>query len=126
MAKNKRSPKPGGEKVNKSAAIRAELEKNPSAKPSQVVKALAEKGIQVSPTFVSVVKSKDGKRAGSTKRGPRAKGKRRRAPGRNGTPMHLHEADRNYVSWLKGIKASLESQLAAVGRRLTAFARSER
>jgi len=45
-------------KVNKSAAIREYLKSNADAKPKEIVAALAEKGITVSPNMVSIVKAK--------------------------------------------------------------------
>lgn len=45
-------------KVNKSAAIREYLKSNGDAKPKEIVAALAEKGITVSPNMVSIVKAK--------------------------------------------------------------------
>ena len=45
-------------KVNKTSMIRDLITKNPSAKPSEIVKELAEKGIEVTNTFVSVTKSR--------------------------------------------------------------------
>jgi hypothetical protein len=43
---------------NKSAAIREYLKDNPTAGPSQVVAAMAEKNMKVTPTLVSNVKSR--------------------------------------------------------------------
>jgi arginine repressor len=45
-------------KVNKTSMIRDLIAKNPSAKPAEIVKELAEKGIEVTSTFVSVTKSR--------------------------------------------------------------------
>lgn len=45
-------------KVNKSAAIREYLKSNADAKPKEIVAALAEKEITVSPNMVSIVKAK--------------------------------------------------------------------
>lgn len=45
-------------KVNKSAAIREYLKSSADAKPKDIVVALAEKGITVSPNMVSIVKAK--------------------------------------------------------------------
>jgi len=61
MAK-KRTTKPnskaGGEpKVNKSAAVREYLKGHKNAKPKEVVVALNEKGIDVSPNMVSMIKA---------------------------------------------------------------------
>jgi hypothetical protein len=59
---------------NKSQAIREYYGSNPEAKPKQVVEALAAQGIEVSPAFVSTIKStsltKGTKRV--AKRGPRS------------------------------------------------------
>jgi len=45
-------------KVNKTSMIRDLIAKNPSAKPAEIVKELAEKGIEATSTFVSVTKSR--------------------------------------------------------------------
>lgn len=45
-------------KVNKSAAIREYLNAHADARPKDIVAALAEKGITVSPNMVSIVKAK--------------------------------------------------------------------
>lgn len=45
-------------KVNKSAAIREYLSAHADARPKDIVAALAEKGITVSPNMVSIVKAK--------------------------------------------------------------------
>lgn len=64
MAKkpNKKMPagagKNGDAKVNKSAAIRDYLKANKKAMPKQIVAALKEKGIDVSPNMVSIIKAK--------------------------------------------------------------------
>ena len=66
MAKKKtpRKAKPastsanGKEKVNKSQAIRDYLMTNKSAMPKEIVAALKEKGIEVSPNMVSMIKAK--------------------------------------------------------------------
>jgi hypothetical protein len=48
----------GATKVNKSAAIRDYLSSHRDAKPKEVVAALKEQGIDVSPNVVSIVKAK--------------------------------------------------------------------
>jgi hypothetical protein len=45
-------------KVNKTAAVKAYLEANPNAGPTEVVAALAEHKISVTPNYVSNIKSK--------------------------------------------------------------------
>lgn len=51
-------PEAGGEpKVNKSAAVREYLKGQKQAKPKEVVAALKEKGIDVSPTMVSMIRA---------------------------------------------------------------------
>ena len=54
----KSTPAASDAKVNKSAAIRDYLSAAPEAKPKEIVAALAEKGITVSPNMVSIVKAK--------------------------------------------------------------------
>lgn len=79
MAKkpNKKLPagtgKNGDAKVNKSAAIRDYLKANKKAMPKQIVAALKEKGIDVSPNMVSIIKAKS-----------KVKRARRQRIGRNG------------------------------------------
>src|SRR3712207_5965797 len=64
-----RKPRNGnGGAPNKSAAIRAYLATNRKAKPKDVVAALAEQGITVSPQMVSTIKSKTKGRRGRPKR----------------------------------------------------------
>ena len=46
------------EKVNKTSMIRDFIANNPSAKPTEIVKGLADKGVLVTNTFVSVTKSR--------------------------------------------------------------------
>jgi len=61
---------------NKSQAIRDYYEANPEAKPKAVVEALAAQGVNVTPAFVSTIKST------SINKGPKsAKGKRGPKPG---------------------------------------------
>jgi hypothetical protein len=45
-------------KVNKSAAVREYLDSHKDAKPKEIVAALKEKGIDISPNMVSIVKAK--------------------------------------------------------------------
>lgn len=45
---------------NKSAAIREYLDNNPEAKPREIVDALKAQGVEVTPAFVSTIKSKSG------------------------------------------------------------------
>ena len=67
---------------NKSAAIREYVTANPEAKPPEIVGAMKDQGIEVSPAFVSTIKSKTvgksatktGRRAGRPKKAGRPKG----------------------------------------------------
>jgi hypothetical protein len=74
--------------TNKSQAIREYYAAHPGAKPKQVVEALAAQGVQVSPAFVSTIRSTSvtkGRKRGpkpGTKRGPRPTKTTRRAVGR--------------------------------------------
>ena len=63
-------------KINKTGMIRDIIAKNPSAMPSDIVKELAEKGIKVTNSFVSVTKSRT--KNPSKKKAVIAAGKRRR------------------------------------------------
>jgi hypothetical protein len=53
---------------SKSQEIRDFYEANPTAKPKQVVEALAEKGVIVTPAFVSTIKSTSAKKGAKPKR----------------------------------------------------------
>jgi hypothetical protein len=72
-AKKKAKKKPAAKKknVNKSAAIRDFMKKKPSAGPTAVSQALAKKGIKVSPSMVSNVKTTAAKK--KKKRGRKPK-----------------------------------------------------
>ena len=61
MAKRSEGP-------NKSAAIREYLDSNPAAKPREIVDALKAQGVEVTPAFVSTIKSKSGSGSGPKKR----------------------------------------------------------
>ena len=56
-----------GKSVNKSAAIREYLAGNKDAMPKEIVAALLEKGITVSPQMVSVIKAKSKVKSARTK-----------------------------------------------------------
>jgi hypothetical protein len=58
MAKKPEAPEP--EKVNKSQAIRDAITQNPDKSPAGVAQLLTEKGIDVTPQYVSTIKSKMG------------------------------------------------------------------
>ncbi len=62
-----------GDGVNKSQAIREYLTANPDVKPIDVAKALSDKGIDVSPAFVSQIKLKLKQGGGEPKRPGRRK-----------------------------------------------------
>lgn len=62
-----------GDGVNKSQAIREYLVANPETKPIDVAKALSEKGVDVSPAFVSQIKLKLKQGGGEPKRPGRRK-----------------------------------------------------
>lgn len=56
--KQARSTRASGKEVNKSAAIRDVLKKDPNGKPQAIAQELADQGVQVSAAFVSQVKLK--------------------------------------------------------------------
>jgi hypothetical protein len=64
-----------GSPVNKSAAIRDYLGKNPEAKPKEIVAALLEQGITVSAQMVSVIKAKSKVKSARTRARASAKSK---------------------------------------------------
>jgi hypothetical protein len=57
-----------GRRVNKSAAVREALAKNPKAKSQEIVALLAEQGLKVAPTLVYYIKSKASQAARLEKR----------------------------------------------------------
>lgn len=75
MAKKKR-------RVNKSEAIRKYLAGNPDATPSEIIPALREKGIKVTPGLVSNVKSTSGPNRRRRKNSRKKKIVKMRRPGR--------------------------------------------
>jgi hypothetical protein len=77
---------------NKSAAIREYLQTNPAAGPTEVVNALAEKKVTVTPTLVSNVKARLEK--GLTGRKPGRPGRKPRSLGGSVSVAALVEAKR--------------------------------
>jgi hypothetical protein len=57
-----------GKRVNKSAAVREALAKNPTAKSQEIVALLAQQGLKVAPTLVYYIKSKASHAARKEKR----------------------------------------------------------
>ncbi len=112
MAKkpNKKLPagagKNGDAKVNKSAAIRDYLKANKKAMPKQIVAALKEKGIDVSPNMVSIIKAK-------------SKVKRARRQATAATAAHESGA-RSKSSKADGLDAALILYKAAQGQEAPA------
>ena len=89
-------------KVNKATKIREELEKNPEARPKDVIAALATKKIRVAPAQVSIIRT--GLRSKSKKNGRKASS--------NG---HLA------INYLLAAKKIVE-QLGSIGKASTAIA----
>jgi transposase len=58
VAKKSKAAGGAAAKVNKSAMIREYLDSHKDAKPKEIVAALKEKGVDVSPNMVSIVKAK--------------------------------------------------------------------
>jgi hypothetical protein len=58
MAKKMKAADGATEKVNKSAMVRDYLKTHKGAKPKEIVAALKEKGVDISPNMVSIVKAK--------------------------------------------------------------------
>lgn len=81
MAKRSEGP-------NKSAAIREYLDSNPAAKPREIVDALKAQGVEVTPAFVSTIKSKSGGGAAPKKR----RGRPARAAAAAATPARTRRA----------------------------------
>lgn len=99
-------------KTNKSQAIRDAIAANPKAKPSEIVKLLADKGIKVSGTLVYAIKAK-----GKAKK---RKAKREKAVAAatgsalNGDPVALIRDVRSLADRAGGIKA-LKELVAILG-----------
>ncbi len=75
MAKSKTAPKKAApkkaapkKKVNKSQAIRDAVKDNPKAGPTEIAQIVSKRGIKVTPTFVSTVKTMAKKRKRRAKR----------------------------------------------------------
>lgn len=60
--------------INKTALIKAELDKNPAAKPKAIAAALKKHGVTAA--YVSAIKTSHGKKAGGKKKPGRAAGSR--------------------------------------------------
>jgi arginine repressor len=58
VAKKAKSAGGADTKVNKSALVREYLQTNKDAKPKEIVAALKEKGVDISPNMVSIIKAK--------------------------------------------------------------------
>jgi hypothetical protein len=58
MAKKSKSAGSAAAKVNKSAMVREYLKAHKGAKPKEIVAALKEQGVDISPNMVSIVKAK--------------------------------------------------------------------
>jgi hypothetical protein len=108
------------EKVNKSAAVREVLGKNRNAKPSEIVAALKEKGIELSRAFASTAKSnyrraRSGRKVRATARAYR----KARASGNGGGS--LDEIAHRYRDALEAKRKELHAELAQIERRLAAL-----
>ncbi len=107
-------------KVNKSAAVREVLAKNRNAKPSEIVAALKEKGIEISRGFASVAKSnyrraRSGRKVRATARAYR---RARASSNRDGS---LDELTASYRDALDAKRKELRAELAQIERRLAAL-----
>ncbi|WP_153555367.1 hypothetical protein [Roseimaritima sediminicola] len=105
MAKKKSGP-------NKSQEIRDYYDANPNAKPKEVVAAMEEKGLTVSPTFVSTIRSKQLARDGQPpKRRGRPKGSTKKKVGatRRGAAATTGNQDSVSLSSLKKAKEFIDS-----------------
>jgi hypothetical protein len=90
-----------GERGAKSAAIRQYLEKNPDAKPKEVVDALSE--LEIKPTLVSVIKSQMKSKSGKAE----SKSKGRGRPGKGKDGMTYRQGIKEVLS-LKKYEGGLE------------------
>jgi hypothetical protein len=106
--------------VNKSAAVREILAKNPNAKPSEISAQLKDKGIQISPTFASVVKS-NYRRAQSGKKVRTTGRAYRRARAANNGATSLAEITTRYRRALDAKRKELRTELSQIERRLAAL-----
>jgi len=101
--------KPAAGKVNKSAEIRAFAAANPSMGPTAIAKALREKGIAVSPSFVSAIKGKKSAKKRSRKPSSRSTAARPTA-GASVTIDQLKQAKRfaNAMGGIGKAKAAMD------------------
>jgi len=71
--------------VNKSQAIRDYIAANPKSKPKEIVEALKGQGVEVTPAFVSTLRSNDKRKSGA----PRGRRGRRPAEAVNGSGLGI-------------------------------------
>lgn len=127
MAKRKGGP-------NKSAAIREYVDANPSAKPKEIVDALAAQGLVVSPAFVSTIKSKYGsgdapaaKKTGRPKTARKAAGRKpgkRAVTGRPAAASVSKSSDDTYENLILAKK--LADQMGGVANAKAALSALEK
>jgi len=123
MAKKKRTKLAGRPKgrggVNKSAAIREYMAAHPRAKPKDVAAALVEQGVQVTPMFVSAIKS-NAKKRGRRKARAASRGPGRPSGGGASTSLSIDHlvAAKKFVDQVGGVaraRAAIEALARVTG-----------
>lgn len=100
-------------KVNKSQAVRDYLASHPDAGPTEVCKALADKGIKVSPQQVSTIKSSSKKKAG--KKAGKKPGRRKQAAAGGRVSVAELVTAKDFADRVGGV-ANAQELLAALGK----------
>jgi len=106
VAKKSKPDGGAGAKVNKSAMVRDYLKTHKNAKPKEIVAALKEQGIEISPNMVSIIKAK-------------AKVKRAKRQAKVATASHDSTAGAKLAS-ASGLDAAMTLFKAAQGRDVPA------
>ena len=107
VAEPAKKPRRKRRKFNKSAAIRAYLEKHPDAAPMAVAKAVSKPGNKVSPQLVSNIKHNMG--AKKAKRGRPRKALASRKASENGLSLDHLLAAKKLVDQLGGVEVAVNA-----------------
>jgi hypothetical protein len=108
-----------GVRLNKSAMVRELLEKNPDARPVEIARQLSERGIELTNTYASILKSKymAQKRGGRKPRGRTAVARRSASTHAN-TRTGLEQIRDDYRRRLVDLRGDLQRQLNEVEKQL--------
>ena len=109
-------------RVNKSAAVREILGKNPDAKPGDIARQLSERGIEMSNTYASILKSKYlAQKLGGRKKRGRTAAARRGGPTPATTGTGFEQIRDDYRRRLRELRSDLEEQLREIDRQLSSL-----